>query len=168
MSKTIAHNSNVTCNENDLDVIKNIQTNLVDLVLNSAGLVIGSSSKKKVKLANAIHYLIDGVLYTAAGAEVALTATTHNVAAGKFAAFLVLIDAAGTVTFAKSADAASLAAVVLPAVPADNVVVGIVIINPTGTGNFVAATTDLDDATVVPNAVYINTNYPFNPNSLAL
>lgn len=38
------------------------------------------------------------------------------------------------------------------------------IINPTGTGDFVGGTTALDDATVVPNAVYLNGNIgPFDP-----
>ena len=37
------------------------------------------------------------------------------------------------------------------------VVIGYVIINPTGTGNFVGGTTELDDSTVVPNAVFVNT-----------
>ena len=30
------------------------------------------------------------------------------------------------------------------------------VISPTGTGNFVGGTTPLDDATVVPNAAYVN------------
>lgn len=42
-------------------------------------------------------------------------------------------------------------------------VFGYVIINPTGTGNFVGGTTALDDGTVVPNAVYVNTPFPFLP-----
>jgi len=47
--------------------------------------------------------------------------------------------------------------------------IGFAIINPTGTGNFVGGTTPLDDATVVPNAVYIDTPYPLDPvNMLSL
>ena len=40
------------------------------------------------------------------------------------------------------------------------------IINPTGTGNFVGNTTALDDVTVVPNAVYVNTIGAFDPTVL--
>ena len=41
--------------------------------------------------------------------------------------------------------------------------IGFVVINPTGTGNFVGGTTPLDDATVVPNAAYVNTTEGFDP-----
>jgi hypothetical protein len=40
--------------------------------------------------------------------------------------------------------------------PSTEAVFGILIVNPTGTGNFVGGTTDLDDGTVAPNAVYLN------------
>jgi hypothetical protein len=63
---------------------------------------------------------------------------------------------------------ATIGAVVFPTIPANRAVVGFVIINPTGTGNFVGNTTALSDGTVVPNAVYVNTVGTFNPNVLAL
>lgn len=167
MGKTITQG--VTTSSEDIrSALTKLQTNAVDSVLSSAGLAIGTSSKAKVKIVNTFYYIIDGVLYSKTTAEVAFTATTHDVAADKFAVFVLSIDAAGTVTMTKSADADTLAEVVLPAVPDDEVVVGLVIINPTGTGIFDASTTELDDGTVVPNAVYINTPYPFNPNALSL
>jgi hypothetical protein len=46
--------------------------------------------------------------------------------------------------------------------------IGFVIVNPTGTGDFVGGTTDLDDATVAPNAVYVNTPFPILPGLQAL
>ncbi len=46
---------------------------------------------------------------------------------------------------------------VFPTVPTNEAVLGFVEINPTGSGNFVGGTTALDDGTVVPNAVYVNT-----------
>lgn len=167
MAKSIT--TGVTLSSSDIrSALTKLQTNVVDLVLSSAALAIGSSSKKKVKIANTIYYMIDGVMYSKTTEEVAFTATTHDVANAKFAVFVLSIDAAGTVTITKSADADTLAEVVFPTVPADEVVIGFVIINPTGTGAFDATSTDLDDATVVPNAVYVNTPYPFNPNALAL
>jgi hypothetical protein len=167
MSKTIAQGVN-TSSADVRAALTSLQTNAVDLVMSSAALAIGSSSKKAIKIANTIYYMIDGVIYKKTTAEIALTATTHDVANAKFAIFVLTIDSAGTVTVTKSADAATLAAVVFPAIPASQVVIGYVIVNPTGTGIFDATTTDLDDVTVVPNAVYVNTAYPFNPNALSL
>ena len=43
---------------------------------------------------------------------------------------------------------------------------GLIIINPTGTGNFVGNTTPLDDGTVAPNAAYVNNIGPFDPTVL--
>ena len=144
-----------------------LQTNAVDHVFNSAGLTIGSSSKPKVKIANTTYFMIDGVIYSKTTAEVVLT-TANNVANATFNVLVLSINAAGTVTVTNGTAAATLAAVVFPTIPSSQVVLGFVIINPTGTGGFVGGTTDLDDATVVPNAVYVQTPYPFNPNSLSL
>ncbi len=58
---------------------------------------------------------------------------------------------------------ATLGGVVFPTLAEGVVAIGFAIINPTGTGNFVGGTTALDDATVVPNAVYVNTVAPFFP-----
>jgi hypothetical protein len=146
-----------------LDKFQRVGTNVV---LNSPGLTIGTSSKKAVKIANATYCYIEGVLVKVDAAEVAFTATTHDVVADKFAVFCLIANSAGTVTISKSADAASLGGVVFPTVPDGSVLLGFVIINPTGTGNFDATSTDLDDATVVPNAVYINTSFPFIPGLL--
>jgi hypothetical protein len=60
-------------------------------------------------------------------------------------------------------EGATLAAVKFPQFPNDKALIGFVIIHPTGTGNFVGGTTALDDATVVPNAVYQNSTAGFDP-----
>jgi len=166
MSKTI-RTTESTSNQNLRDVITNLQTNLCDMVLNTAGLVIGSSSKPKVKIANTIYALINGVLVKKTTAEITLT-TANNVANGKFNVIVLSINASGTVTPTNGTAGDTIGAVVFPTVPDNEVVIGFVIINPTGTGGFVGGTTDLDDATVVPNAVYVNTPYPFNQNSMTL
>lgn len=167
MAKTITQGVNLS-SADERNALTKLQANVCDMVLSSAGLAIGSSSKAKVKIVNTIYFVIDGVLYSKTTAEIAFTATTHDVANAKFAIFVLSIDAAGTVTISKSADAATLAACVFPAVPAANVVIGFVIVNPTGTGAFDASTTELDDVTVVPNAVYVNTPFGFNLNALSL
>lgn len=141
------------------------QSAIVDQLLTTGGLVIGSTSKKAVKIANTIYALIDGAIVKKTTAEIALAGTVTN---AKFNVFVLSIVAAGTVVATMGTEGATIGAVVFPIVPADSAVIGFVIINPTGTGNFVGATTDLDDATVVPNAVYVNTLGTFNQNSISL
>lgn len=121
--------------------------------LNSAGLAIGSSSKKKVKVANTTYALVDGVLVKKTSAEVALAGTVTN---AKFNVFVITVKADGTLVARMGTEGATIGAVVFPTVPKTESILGFVIINPTGTGNFVGATTDLDDGTVAPGAVYIN------------
>ena len=76
------------------------------------------------------------------------------------------MDSAGTLTSAMGTEGATLAAVVMPPLPEKKACIGFVIINPTGTGNFVGGTTPLDDATVAPGALYVNTIGPFDPTVL--
>ena len=137
----------------------NIQDTLCYQLLNTGALAIGSGSKKKVKLVNTIYALMNGALIKKTSAEVALSGTVVN---ATYNVFVVTMDAAGTLTATMGTAGATLAAVVFPAIPASSVVLGWAEIHPTGTGNFVGATTDLDDGTVVPNAVYYNTPLPIN------
>ena len=57
-------------------------------------------------------------------------------------------------TAAGSITATTKAALTLPTGSAALITLGLLIVHPTGTGNFVGGTTALDDATVVPNAEY--------------
>ena len=145
--------------------LSKLQGAVVDQVLNSAGLTFGSSSKPKAKIANTIYALIDGVLVKKTTAEIVLSGTVLN---AKFNVYVLSMTADGTVTATMGTAGATIGAVVFPAVPASSVVIGFVIVNPTGTGNFVGGTTDLDDATVAPNAVYVNTVGTFNVNALSI
>ena len=63
-------------------------------------------------------------------------------------------------------EGATLVAAIPPPIPDGKTVIGYVTINPTGTGNFVGGTTNLDAATEVPNAVFVNTLGPFDPTIL--
>ncbi len=165
MSKTITTSPGGLSDEGVRSALGELQRNAVDMVLNTAGLTTGSSAKAKVKIANTIYAIIDGALVKKTTAEIVLSGTVTN---AKFNVYVLTMIADGTVTATMGTEGASLGAVVFPAVPADSVVIGFVIINPTGTGNFVGGTTDLDDATVAPNAVYVNTPFPFNINAIAL
>lgn len=96
-----------------------------------------------------------------------LPALVGTVTAAKFNVFCFFVDSAGTVTVAMGTEGATLATVVFPTFPDDKACVGIIVINPTGTGNFVGGTTNLDDATVVPNAVFLNPIGAFKPTATA-
>ncbi len=165
MAKTIKKSADSLSQQPLRDALTILQTSVCDMLLTTGGLTIGSSSKKAVKIANTIYALIDGVLVKKTTAEIALSGTVTN---AKFNVFVLSMVAGGTVTATMGTEGATIGAVVFPAVPASSIVIGFVIVNPTGTGNFVGATTDLDDATVVPNAVYVNTLSTFNPNALSL
>lgn len=129
-------------------------------MVNSAGLTIGSSSKPKVKIANTTYAYVEGVVAKKTTAEIVLSGTITN---AKFNVFVLSMDSSAAVTAQAGTQATTLAGVVFPTIASGNAVIGFVIVNPTGTGDFVGGTTDLDDATVVPNAVYVNTPYPFLP-----
>lgn len=167
MAKSI-RKTEATSNENLRVILDEFQSFAVDLLLNSGGLVIGSGSKKKVKIANTVYAMIDGVPVKKTTAEVDFTATTHDVTNAYFRFFVLSMDASGTVTITAGDEAATIGAATIPALPDEEVALGLVLINPTGTGDFDATTTDLDDVTVVPGAVYINTPYPFNQNLVTL
>lgn len=124
--------------------------------LTSAGLAIKAGGGVLVKTGASITYLIaSGVLRSIAAAtdQAALVGT---VTAAKFNVYCFYLDSAGVGTSAMGTEGAALANVVFPPLPVGKALIGFVIINPTGTGNFVGGTTALDDATVVPNAVYVN------------
>lgn len=165
MAKTIATSVGGLSDAGVRSAIGELQRNAVDMLLNTAGLAIGTGSKAKVLIANTIYAMIDGVTAKKTTAEITLSGTITN---AKFNVYVLSMIADGTVTASMGTEGATIGAVVFPTIPADSVVLGFVIVNPTGTGNFVGGTTALDDVTVVPNAVYVNTPYPFNPNALAL
>ena len=111
-----------------------IQEFATDVLLNTAGLAIGTSSKAKVKIVNTIYAMLNGVLVTKTTAEITLAGT---ITADKFNVYVLSLKADGTVTATMGTEGATIGAIVFPAVPADEAVVGFVIVNPTGTGDFV-------------------------------
>jgi len=131
--------------------------------LSSAGLVIKTGGSAIVKTGSADYYAsVNGKLVKKAAATdmAALSGTVTN---AKFNVFAFFVDGSGTLTTAMGTEGSTLATLVFPPIPEQKAMVGFVIINPTGTGNFVGGTTPLDDATVVPNAAYVNTIGAFDP-----
>jgi hypothetical protein len=133
--------------------------------LTSPGLAIKAALSVTVKAGSAFYYSVKGKLGTKA-ANTDMAALSGTVTNAKFNVFAFFVDDGGTLTSAMGTEGATLAAVVFPPIPENKACIGFVIINPTGTGNFVGGTTTLDDATVVPNAAYVNDVGPFDPTVL--
>lgn len=134
--------------------------------ITAPGLVIKAGASAIVKAGSAFHALLsDGKSgrLIAKAANTDMAALSGTVTNAKHNVYAFFIDKAGTLTSAMGVEAATLAAVTFPPVPVGEACLGYVYINPTGTGNFVGGTTALDDATVVPNAVYRDITGPFDP-----
>lgn len=134
--------------------------------LTSAGLVIKGAGTKVAKTGSATtYYIANGKLGSIAGSTdmPALVGTVTN---AKYNVFGLFVDSTGTVTSAMGIEGATLGAVTFPALPPKTATLGFIVINPTGTGNFVGGTTNLDDATVVPNAAYISVVGDFDTTAL--
>lgn len=138
---------------------------LSSVCLNSAGLVIKSASSPTVKAGTAFYATANGKLITKA-ANTDMAALSGTVTNATFNVYAFFVDSAGTLTSAMGTEGATLAAVQFPPVPETKAYIGFVVINPTGTGNFVGGTTNLDDGTVVPNAAYVSLTGPFDPSIL--
>lgn len=152
--------------ENLRAVLQPIADRISTQTLASAALRIKGGSASAIVQTNAVsYYIVSGILVKIASA-VDLTALAGTVTNAKFNVFAHFVDAAGTVTVAMGKEGATLAAVVPPPIPANKAMIGMTVINPTGTGDFVGGTTVLDDATVAPNAAFINTLGPVEPTVL--
>lgn len=130
-----------------------------NLVSGEIGMI--ESTEESVENTAAIIYMIDGQLHSLDADEVFELEGT--VAEGAFNVYVLTVDEAGDTASIMGTAGDSLDLVTLPDVPEGQVVVGLVIVNPTGTGDFVGGTTDLDDATVVPNAVFVDIVGSFLP-----
>jgi len=131
--------------------------------LSTAGLVIKAGSSALAKTGSAItHYIANGVKGRIAGSTdmPALVGTVTN---AKFNVFVFTVDSGGTVRVQIGVEGATEAAIKWPVLDQKRAILGMIIINPTGTGNFVGGTTALDDVTVVPNAQYISPVGVFDP-----
>jgi hypothetical protein len=139
---------------------------LANRTITSPGLVIKAVASALVKAGSAFDAIVsDGkvgrIITTPINTDMA--ALVGTVAADAFNIYAFFIDKAGTLTSAMGIAGATAAAVVFPPVPAGKACIGYIRVNPTGTGDFVGGTTALDDATVVPNVVYVNVTGPFDP-----
>lgn len=128
--------------------LNTLQDRLQNMVYTAPGLAIGSAAKAKILIANTINYSVDGLMYTKATAEVAFTATTHDLADGYEAYYYLTINAAGTVTVTMGTEALSTVGATLDWSEAGaGTIIGAVHIATSGAA-FDAGTTELDAATV--------------------
>jgi hypothetical protein len=161
--KSIKFPNSLTEFEALFDKLQRFTTNRL---LNTGGLAIKTGGSALAKTVNTSYFMVDGQLYSKAAADMAaLSGTVTN---AKFNVFVFTVTAAGTLATRMGTEAATLGGVAFPTIPDGEVPIGFVIINPTGTGNFVGGTTPLDDATVAPGAVYVNTVQGFLPSLATL
>ena len=154
-----------TSNTNLRAALTLLQKAACNALFNSGTLADGTGDAKKLKLTSTVHYKINDVVYQKATAEVALTATTHDCAKDAFAIYAVTINAAGTITITKGSEVATaaLALAAFPDIPADEVLLGFIVGNPTS-GAFTAATSDLSVLSTGTAGAYVDT--PLSVNSL--
>jgi len=155
-----------------LEMLKGLYDRLRCQMTTTAGLVITATSGKKVpKTGAAISYgIVKGQPFSiAAGVDMpALAGTVTNAMFNVFCFFANKADESLTATDMESRmgiEAATMEAVKFPAFPEGKTLIGYIIINPTGTGNFVGNTTALDDATVAPGTIYISPVGGFDPSA---
>lgn len=156
LNQRINQFSNKSDARNLVLVLEKVYKRLGNVGLSTANLTI-ATTKAKIKSQADYYGFIGGVLVKKATTDNLITLTTaSNCANALFNVTVFTINSSGTITNRAGTAGASLAAIKWPTLPSDEAVFGILIVNPTGTGDFVGGTTALDDATVVPNAVYLN------------
>ena len=121
--------------------------------LTSAGLTTNAALAKTG--GSTTYAVVNRVLLSISSAT-NMAALVGSVPNAQYGTFHFYTDQNGTLTTLAGSPATTLAGVLLPATPMNTACIGIVIINPTGTGPFVGGTTSLTDGTVVPNAVFVN------------
>lgn len=137
-------------------VLEGIYKRMGNFAIQGSGLTIGTT-KSKLTSGTTWYGMVGGILVRKAATADLITLTTANSCTNaKFEVTVFTINSSGTITNRAGTEGSSLATMTWPTLPSDEAVFGILIVNPTGTGNFVGGTTNLDDATVQPNAVYLN------------
>lgn len=121
-------------------------------IITAPTLAMEAGAKKTAKSSTAFKVVAGGVVQ-AKSADQAMSVLAGTLAAGKYALWAFYIDAAGTITTStKTADQTSAAAAVAakPAIPADKVELGYIVVHNGTAGNFTANATLLDatDVTV--------------------
>jgi len=125
--------------------MRDILTSLLNRSFTAGGLTIGGTSTK-IKIAVALKYCVNGLMYTKAITDnITITAGAEQ-AVSTFCKYLVSINAAGTVVVTKGNDGTTAALALLPDLPADSAPVGYFQVATNSSTTFTAGTTALDAA----------------------
>lgn len=143
-------------------LLNTIGDRLSSQTLGSAALAIKAGSSALAKSGAAFYATANGKIVTKP-INTDMAALSGTVTNARFNVYCFFIDAGGVLTTLMGSEATTLAGVKFPPIPVGKAMIGFVVVNPTGTGNFVGGTTALDDATVVPNTAYVNTVGAFDP-----
>jgi hypothetical protein len=138
-------------------------TALRDRCLTAAGLTIGSSSAAKVKIANTVTYILDSVFCSKTTAEVAFTATTHDIEADASSVqercYLVSLASDGTPTLTAGDVATGAGNAVVPLTPAGTTAIGFLrLAVAAGSTNFDASTDLLSAGHLTDSYVDLSVN----------
>lgn len=166
MARSITQGSDGLSHTSTRAALTKLQVTLGNICLTDVGIAIATTTTK-VKTTAIASCISDGTLLQVAATDnfFTLAGTVTNAA---FNVYVLSVTAAGAAAASMGTEGATLAAVTFPAITAGNCVVGYVIINPTGTGNFVGGTTALGDGTVAPGAIYVDVRGPLNYGEQAL
>ena len=125
----------------------------------AAGLVIGSGDAAKIKIANTVTFINQGLFKSKTTAETVFGATAATtVPVSSFTKYLVTLNASGTPKVTEGNNAVSAVLALLPAVPANETPIGYCQVETDGTGTFVPDTDDLSDAAVTDT--YVDLPWP--------
>lgn len=141
-----------------MDLYDGLLHRIRNMAFTAPGLAIGSSSKAKVKITNTVTYLSDGVFKAKTTAEVAFTATTHdipaNASAVQEACYLLMLAADGTPSLVMGTIASGSGNAKLPEIPSTGTPIGYVrIAIAAGSTKFDASTDELDAAHITDTYV---------------
>lgn len=156
LNQRINQFSNKSDARNLVLVLEKIYKKLGNVALTTPTLAVATTTTK-IKSTTDYYGFVGGVLVKKAATDNLITLTTDaNTTNALFNVVVFTINSSGTITNRYGTQGASLAAMTWPVMPADEAVFGILLLNPTGTGNFVGGTTAVNDGTVAPGAVYIS------------
>lgn len=137
-------------------VLEKIYKRLGNVTLTTPNLTTATTNTK-IKSQADYYGFVGGILVKKAATDNLITLTTSaNTTNAYFNVVVFTINSSGTITNRYGTQGSTLAAMTWPSLPSEEAVFGILLLNPTGTGDFVGGTTPMADATVVPNAVYIS------------
>ena len=145
-----------------MDLLDEFNTQIRNIALADPGLCIGSSAAAKVKIGNTVKFLSAGVFKSKSTAEVAFTATTHDIPADadtiQEACYLVTLAADGTPTLTMGAIASGSGDALLPERPATGTPIGYVrIAVAAGSTDFDASSDNLSDGHLTDT--YVNLGF---------